>query len=231
MADIFESTQNSVKEFSNELIASLRASLKEVVSDLRKIDTASLREIDTPSKRNKTLAIIGVGAILVGGIGLICEAAWAKWLLLAGGGSVGVDYFVLRPNASNHKSNASSDSIQEENIPMSMRYNVVKKLTVISDKICSRWDVHLNEVKDSLLEYVGNSDISDDRKVKVNYNLYVVNKISYSLDNWIPRFEGASNSKLMKETISEYGVYLTGQIEEACKKQIISYKKAESNIG
>lgn len=229
MADIFETKQNSVKELSNDLIALLRTSLKGLVSELQKNNSTTPNVGSISTKRNKALAIIGVGAIVVGGIGLICETAWAKWLLLAGGGSVGVDYFVLRPKTSTNKENVST-SIQQDILPLSMRYNVIKQLTTISDKICSKWDSRLNETKDSLLEYVANSSISDDNKVKVNYNLYVINKISYSLDNWISRFENAEKFALMKELISEYAVYFTGQIEDACRKQVSAYRSAQSSL-
>lgn len=227
MADIFETTQNSVKEFSDELIVLLRKSIKEILLDLRRNDNSALKEKRIPSKRNKTLATIGVGAIAVGGIGLVFEAAWAKWILLAGCGGVGIDYFVLRPKSSQHKENHSA-SVQNENLPMSVRYNVIKRLTIISDRICSMWGNRLNEIKDSLLEHVENSSISDDNKVKVNYSLYVVNKISYSLDNWVSRFEEAENFGFMKELISEYAVYFTGQIEDAFGKQMSAYRNAQS---
>ena len=227
MVDNFQTAKASIYDLSSEMIELLRASLNGVVFNLHKLKVEKSIEQNRSASRNKALSFVSIASLITGGIGVVCGATWAKWLLILGAGGVGIDYCISRKITSIGK-NSSFGNTESQSIPLSERYKIIESLGTFSDAICENWNNKLDSIKESLLKSVADSDASEDNKVKANYELYVVNRINYSMTDWLPRFEAAGDKSHIVDLISQYGAYFTGQIEEAYNKQSLAYIAAEN---
>lgn len=225
MADIFEHAEKSVSGLSEKMIAQFRTSLAENMG----ITPPRVPENTAENRRKKSnsriLLLLGIISMISGGTAMIYEEGWGKWALFSGIGCVGVD-LLLSHKKKSVKSSSGNVSVKTDTIPMARRYEVIRKLSEIAERICSDWKIQLNSTKETLRKAISDSDALENQKVKANYTLNVVNTISFSMDEWIPRFESADTPQFVRELIAEFGAYFTGRIEEACKNQVAAYKKA-----
>lgn len=227
MDDIFKTARASIDELSSDMMGLLRTSLSDVVRNLHKLKANESNEQNRSVSRNKALSFVSIASLVTGGIGVICDIAWAKWLLILGVGGVGIDYCIYRKKNFIGK-NSSFENTKSHSIPLSERYKIIESLRALSDAICENWNNKLDSIKESLLKSVADSDAPEDNKVKANYELYVINRIDYSMTDWLPRFEAAGDKSHIVDLISQYGAYFVGQIEEAYNKQSLAYIAAEN---
>jgi len=225
MSDIFEHAEKSVSGLSEKMIAQLRTSLAENMEITPPRVPGNTAENRRKKSNSRILLLLGIISMISGGAAMIYEEGWGKWALFSGIGCVGVDLFLSHKKKS-VKSSSGNVSVKTYTIPMARRYEVIRKLSEIAERICSDWKIQLNSTKETLRKAISDSDASENQKVKANYTLNVVNTISFSMDEWIPRFESADTPQSVRELIAEFGAYFTGRIEEACNKQCLAYTAA-----
>lgn len=225
MVDIFEPAEKLISGLSVEMIAQFRSSIVPVMENTPHRVSGDSAENGRKKSNSRTLLFLGIISMITGGAGIIYEEDWGKWTLFSGIGCIGLD-LLLSHNKKSGESLSYNASAKTETLSMAKRYDVIRKLSKIAERICSDWKTMLNNIKETLLKRIADFDASEKQKVKANYTLYVVNTITYSMDDWIPKFESADNPQTMRELIGEFGVYFTGRIEEACSNQLSAYKKA-----
>ena len=50
------------------------------------------------------------------------------------------------------------------------------------------------------------------------------------MTKWIPLFESKESPKEIKQLMADFGVYVVGQIEDACRKQCENYESAKNAL-
>ncbi len=214
---------HAIKSLSAELISSVRGSLKDLNSSVNKRVTNSEPIHRTESvTSDHILAWIGAAAFVTGGIAWSCAAAWGKWVLFSGVAAASVDY-LSTPNTKTPQTSFRPSVSIHQTLPLSKRYEIVQKLSQISESIEKRWYEKANSLKEGLLEFVDSSVSDEKNAVDAKYKLYAVEQISHNMDEWLQKFESAEKLSDIHDLIVAYGVYFVGQIEDACQKQLLAY--------
>lgn len=222
---MFENAKESALVLSKELIAETRKYLIDIANGVEN----GLKEISVQNTRNtnRTFGIIGASSTVVGGIGWICTSAvWPKWLFFAGLAAFGVDLICLRRDKKDISS--AKENLQTSIVPLKVRYEIIDNLSNLCSQINKKWDEKLFNWKEALLNDISGSNFSDEQKSNASFKLFYCQNIELSMTKWIHLFESKESPKEIKQLITDFEVYVVGQIEDACRKQCESYKSAEN---
>lgn len=225
----FENAKESTRTLSKDLIVKTRKYLIDIANGV----VGEPGEIPVQKNRNanvgRTFGVLGVSSVVVGGIGWICTSAiWPKWLLLAGLATFGVDFIYLRRDKKEISSANRNHLVSV--VPLKARYEISDKLSNLCTQIDQEWDEKLSNWKETLLNDISSSNSPDEQKSNVSFKLFYCQNIELSMTKWIPLFESKESPKEFKQLITEFGVYVVGQIEEACRKQCEIYERAENAL-
>lgn len=217
-----ENAKDSVLTLSKELIAETRKYLIDTANGI----LSEQGEVSVQKTHNQPLGVIGVSSAVVGGIGWICTSdVWPKWLFFAGLAALGVDFICLHRDK---KEILNTDKNHQTSIvPLKVRYEIVDKLSNLCSHINQKWDEKLSNWKETLLNDISTSDSSDEQKSNASFKLFYCQNIELSMTKWIPLFESKESPKEIKQLIADFGVYVVGQIEDACRKQCEIYESAK----
>ncbi|EEO47853.1 hypothetical protein BSEG_03994 [Phocaeicola dorei 5_1_36/D4] len=221
-----ENAKDSVLALSKELIAETRKCLIDkadgIVSEQGEVFVQKTHNVNA----YQPLGVIGVSSVVVGGIGWICTSdVWPKWLFFAGLAALGVDFICLHRDK---KEILNTDKNHQTSIvPLKVRYEIIDELSNLCGQINQKWDEKLSNWKETLLNDISFSNLSDEQKSNASFQLFHCQNIELSMTKWIPLFESKESPEQIKQLIAKFGVYVVEQIEDACRKQCKNYESAK----